>query len=586
MTKKLPVHEQRTIVQLVLIDETGDSYYRMRWPGAQVAEQAPEWRVLSLDARAEERFIWAEEADLLITYQSNDLDLLPLIERRRKKGKKTLAEYNDNFYAPPAASPVAEPWSSPLIWQSYERIMNESDGLIVTGPGLNELFSSKTSNSIHILENHLPKAPPNFDELWAEPQDTINLGWAGSLGHIADVIAVVPVLKELLELEPRLRIHIMGNDSLPDILGFPENRLSYTSWGPMSQYYEFWRPIHLGIAPLLDTPYNRCRSDIKAVEMSGLGVLPLLSDSLPYQSFIGETKAPVFKSGKELKNLVLKYLKNVDKMREDCRRCFDHVRTKRVGGERTERLSLYASMLPEETSNYAWPFPNGYHEVQGTLKTSMRYAAIVQQAEAVFKNAGPAHAAALTTQALEQNPAVPDLALNELRYLRAANNPEIKERISSYIKRFPLDLRFYLFKVISLSSPEERILGWREIADKLEAEAPPYASFFKNEVVKIFGRHLAQTPDLIAVGERLLKQYPQSATLRFQMAHVYEKTGQTDKAAECFTWLLEAREITLGNREFFEATQLGYLKSWEEGLQARSFASSNKAIFSGRKKTR
>ncbi len=142
-----------TILQLALMDETGDSYYRMRWPAAELAQQAPGWRVLNLDSRSEDRYRWALEADLFIAYQSSDIDLLPIIRRRRELGKKTLVEYNDNFYAPPAASPVVREWSSPLLWQTYERFMELADGIIVTGPGLEKLFKGRFGKKpVHVLQ--------------------------------------------------------------------------------------------------------------------------------------------------------------------------------------------------------------------------------------------------------------------------------------------------------------------------------------------------------------------------------------------------------------------------------------------------
>ena len=48
--------EELTIVQLVLVNDTGDSFYRMRWPGAELTKQNPKLRVINLDAQAKERF--------------------------------------------------------------------------------------------------------------------------------------------------------------------------------------------------------------------------------------------------------------------------------------------------------------------------------------------------------------------------------------------------------------------------------------------------------------------------------------------------------------------------------------------------
>ena len=161
--------DERTIVQLVHIDETGDSYYRMRWPARDLAAQRPGWRVINLDARAHERFEWAEHADLLVLYQCGDYDLVPVLRKRRAAGRSTLAEYNDNFYASPPSTPVADVWGSPLIWQAYETLMAEADRLVVTGEGLRHLFSNAFEGEIAILENHLPDEPRPFDEVWRKP---------------------------------------------------------------------------------------------------------------------------------------------------------------------------------------------------------------------------------------------------------------------------------------------------------------------------------------------------------------------------------------------------------------------------------
>ena len=79
----------------------------MRWPAEQVAKQNPDWRILNLPFSAEERYDWGLEADLLVLIQNSDIDFLPVIEMRRKLGRKTLVEYNDNFYEPQPWSPAA-----------------------------------------------------------------------------------------------------------------------------------------------------------------------------------------------------------------------------------------------------------------------------------------------------------------------------------------------------------------------------------------------------------------------------------------------------------------------------------------------
>lgn len=563
------LEEPRTILQLVLIDETGDSYYRMRWPGQQIAQQAPNWRVISLDARAEERFQLGLEADLLIVYQSNDIDLLPLIAARRAQGKKTLAEYNDNFYDPPAASPVYKPWSSPLIWQSYERIMAECDGVIVTGPGLKKLFSKSVDNEIYILENHLPFSPPPFEEVWKDVEKQVNLAWAGSLGHIADVVSTLPTIRNLISAEESLHFNIMGNEALPGLLGIPEERFSYKNWGAMKEYYEFWQPVHLGYAPLLPTPYNECRSDIKAVEMASHAVLPVLQDALPYKEFIKKTETPHYSSLEELQEILSRFISSPELIKEATKRCYEYVSEERVGMERKERLELYAAMCTAAVSSTEWKIPTGYHELQGKTNPQLRFTAVLNEAQSLADKKQTTEALQLIRNALTQNPFTPELALAELNMLRGMKSAELIVKLDHYVAQFPRDWRFMLFRLV-VAAPEKKLRYWQELLTVIDSAPQAAVDFYQADVVKLFVRHLARFQELHATGEQLLKLLPHAAELRLQMALSSERQGNYKEALTEFRWLLEEKESAERNAKYLSSLEHSFLKTWEAALEART----------------
>ena len=77
-----------SIVQIVHLDETGDSAYRMRWPAVSLAEKGPKLQVINVTSGAKERYLLGEHADLLILFNCADIDFLTVIERRKKKGIK------------------------------------------------------------------------------------------------------------------------------------------------------------------------------------------------------------------------------------------------------------------------------------------------------------------------------------------------------------------------------------------------------------------------------------------------------------------------------------------------------------------
>ncbi len=555
-----------TVVQLVHIDETGDSYYRMRWPGRHLAQQAPQWRVISLDARAAERFEWGRQADLLVVYQSHDVDLLPVLQDRRRRGLKTLVEYNDNFYSPASASPIFDQWSSPLLWQTYELFLREADGVLVTGPGLQQLLRDKTDRPIFVLENHLPDRPPDFDQLWSPVRDEIRLGWAGSLSHMADLLAAVPVFRRLLDRWPSLRLHLMGNQSIPSLLGLPSNRVRFTPWGTMDDYFRFWREVHVGVALMLDTPCNRCRSDIKAVEMAGSGVLPVLPRLLPYQTFLDATPAPSYGTLAELAEVLDSLFRSPETVERLARRCWDYVRTQRVGPDRTERLRVFSQFLPDRPSDYRWPVPVGYHELTGTPRPQLARTVTLSRAERLVAEGRLDAARELLEQSLRQNPLDADVALAHVRVLRKTGDARFGQLVETYARRFPLDLRFRLVAVTAQAEPQRRVEQWQRVADALRRQSRLYRRFFQKDVARLFARDTARGLPLLEVGRELVRLLPESAELRLAVAELCRLAGRWDEAAGHFRWLARARDACLANHEFFAKTPRSYVAVWDEAL--------------------
>lgn len=558
-----------TVIQLVAIDETGDSYYRMRWPAKELAAQAPAWRVVNLDARAKERFVWAEEADLLVLYQSHDLDLLPLIKRRALSGKKTLIEYNDNFYAPAAASPVASAWSSPILLQSYERFMQEGDALMVTGPGLERLFSEKVETPIHILRNHLPTELPSFESVWEEPKTEIRIGMAGSLGHMSDYMALAPSLRMLFEKFPPAKLYLMGNESLPGIIGLPENRVHFTPWGSMKEYFQFLRPLHLGLAPLLDTPYNLCRSDVKALELASCGILPILPNVLPYQDFLEQTKIPSYTSFAGMLELVSGLLREPRSIRPLAEKCFQYVKESRVGSKKRERLELFSHSLPDAPGNFHWPMASGYHELLGTSEDQTREAAVLQKTQVLLKGNDAASALATIRAELKANPYLPGLALAELKMLMRSVAPAVwLAQYNSHRLIFPRDIRFPLLR-LQQSQTEQAAVLWQDVLSLLVEATASYREFFESMVVGIFAEILRRTPDITSIGEYLVEIYPDSAQLRFALAHALEQKGDYLKAVTHCRWLARAKDAQVKNEKQYLEYDRTFLRTWLESLEGR-----------------
>jgi hypothetical protein len=497
-----------TILQLVLLNDTGDSYHRMRWPASQLAEQDPTLRVINLDARAEERFIWAQHADLLVLFQAGDEDLFPLLLERSKKGLKTIVEYNDNFYAPPPNSPVNEAWSSPLLWQTYERFINLADQLIVTGPGLKELFSPLAASKTIILENHLPYQPPAFESKNFTTDNHFHFGWGGSLGHITDLIAFSPLIQNILSTNQQIHFHAMGNAAIPELLQLPPDQFHFAAWDSIQRYLEFWDDVELGIILCCDSPYNDCRSDIKAVEIASRGALPLLPRSTPYKTLIDTELFPAYSSGEELQHLILYFSTHKEELRDKAKRCYDYVLANRLGIKHFERLELYKSHLPtknKSSTDFSWPVPAGYHEILGTQEKRTRSSRYLEEVQYLINQKKVIDAETIICEGYRSNPFNCTLGFAMQLLTNRSGGGCANIDLSSV---FPRDMRMQLL-TRSAKKLEE---FWLQFLTELKLLPISAQQFFKKDILTAYAKDMQSTPDLAKFGNDLLTIYQDALT--------------------------------------------------------------------------
>jgi glycosyltransferase involved in cell wall biosynthesis len=129
------------------------------------------------------------------------------------------------------------------------------------------------------------------------PRPRCNLVYIGSRTHADDLAMLRPVLERLLERSAvRFRLFVVGGE--PDERR--EDRWYKRVHVPagFSRYPAFvtWLRSKCGswdiaVAPLRDTPFNRCKSDLKFLEYSALGLPGIYSDVVPYSESVrdGET---------------------------------------------------------------------------------------------------------------------------------------------------------------------------------------------------------------------------------------------------------------------------------------------------------
>ncbi|ATE64032.1 glycosyltransferase [Rhizorhabdus dicambivorans] len=116
----------------------------------------------------------------------------------------------------------------------------------------------------------------------------VRMLYMGTHTHGPDFALIRPALDQLhAERGDAFDVTVIGID--PDIapapwlhrLALPAGAVSYPRF---VRWLREQGPFDLGLAPLADNDFNRCKSDIKALDYAALGILPLLSDGPAYRA--------------------------------------------------------------------------------------------------------------------------------------------------------------------------------------------------------------------------------------------------------------------------------------------------------------
>lgn len=114
----------------------------------------------------------------------------------------------------------------------------------------------------------------------------VTIGYMGSKGHQNDLALAVPALVRLLDEHPQLEFHLFGTIALPsDLERFGDRVRHHTV---KKSYREFLKALaqlnwDIGLAPLADTPFNRCKAPTKFIEYSACGITTIASNVGPYK---------------------------------------------------------------------------------------------------------------------------------------------------------------------------------------------------------------------------------------------------------------------------------------------------------------
>lgn len=289
-------HQPLRLVLVGGMGSIGDNFYRLHQPAAAIAALA-DVEVFEVHPQARHHAAAVLAADVVVFTMTLDVEVFRLIHQRRQLGRPSLCEVNDYLPDVQAWNPAHASWSDRRALFCFDQLIRRCDGTQVTTEALGQRLADR-ARQIAVVPNQLQELPPlrAFPSPAAPSAERpLVIGWGGSFGHREDLRAIAPALIAWLQRQRHVRFELMSDPLLSEpFAALDGDRFRFTMAGSLPQYLDWLEGLDIGLAPLLPTEFNRCRSDVKFLEYASRSLVPVLQNLDPYRHLAGTGAALFF----------------------------------------------------------------------------------------------------------------------------------------------------------------------------------------------------------------------------------------------------------------------------------------------------
>ena len=238
-----------------------------------------------------------QDLDLLVLVRTPwTPELAQMIHRAREAATPLLFDVDDLVFDPSRVVELvasldayeADDRRMEHIWNHWfaetSRIrltMEMTDGVIVTNSFLGNEVQQSTAQPVWVVPNFMTEEQVAYsneilrflDNNPERPRDEFHLGYfSGSSTHRRDFGVAVPAICEVLEAHQRVHLRIVGHMEIPKELRDFKERVHMH---PHTNFLNLQRLIaftEVNLAPLQDTAFTNCKSELKYFDAAAVGV--------------------------------------------------------------------------------------------------------------------------------------------------------------------------------------------------------------------------------------------------------------------------------------------------------------------------
>ena len=213
-----------------------------------------------------------------------------ILKKAKKHKIKIIYESDDDFLDINPANPAYN-----YILGNFDNILklaNNSDQIVVSTPELKNRFNKLDIKNVEVIKNYhvndsLPIRPFTF-----RGNDFIKIGYFGTLTHENDIELIHNVILRLKDIFSKKGVTVLFEiagasiDETSDwfsvrkIPYYPMSLHTFYDWLSKNSDWD------IGIIPLVNTEFNKCKSELKYIEFSALGIPVVASDMNVYNEAI------------------------------------------------------------------------------------------------------------------------------------------------------------------------------------------------------------------------------------------------------------------------------------------------------------
>lgn len=167
--------------------------------------------------------------------------------------------------------------------RNYGYMLENCDGAITSTNQLQEelfKYQSKVLLNRNLASDDLIAISSQYIKDYSQTSDIVKIGYfSGSISHNENFELIKPAIKELLTKYSNVQLHIVGILDIPQDMKPFENQIvthDYVDWDKLPALIS---EVDINLAPLVDSIFNRAKSEIKWIE-AGLVKVPTVASKI------------------------------------------------------------------------------------------------------------------------------------------------------------------------------------------------------------------------------------------------------------------------------------------------------------------